>query len=176
MTINRYDQIVSANWCMAEALTRRSTCLRRQIGAVAILSDRVVATGFNGQVSGTPHCSVCIRETENIPSGTNVEVCRSVHAEENVVAQAALFGQSLKGATLYTTTKPCFKCWKLVTQAGIQAIAWLHEYPEDRLLFDLLADLRWGVHKSSNAGGGDMFCAYSDYEERTYINILRGRH
>ena len=115
---------------MAKLASERSTCLRRKVGAVAVKQDRLIATGFNGQVSGTPHCSVCIRETKNIPSGTDLTTCFSVHAEQNLLVQASLYGISLEGSTIYVTNKPCFTCIKLLASVKPLAIIYCDDYPD----------------------------------------------
>lgn len=123
---------------MAEHAAQRSTCLRRQVGAVAVRDKHVLATGYNGAPMGTPHCLVtgCMREELCIPSGERHELCRAVHAEQNVVAQAALNGISIKGATIYCTTFPCLICAKILVNAGIAAICYKEDYwdGESRLM------------------------------------------
>ena len=109
---------------MAELVSTRSTCLRRKVGAVIVKDKRVLSTGYNGSPKGTRHCEElgCIREQMKIPSGTRHELCRGVHAEQNAVTQAAYFGGSVNGATIYTTTFPCSMCAKILINAGIKDI------------------------------------------------------
>ena len=88
---------------IAYLVASRSTCLRRQIGAVAVKDHRILATGYNGAPSGCKHCLDigCIRERMNISSGERHEICRASHAEMNIIAQAAMYGIALECATIY---------------------------------------------------------------------------
>lgn len=118
---------------IAYTVAERSTCLRRKVGAIAVLDKRILATGFNGAPSGVAHCLEvgCLREQLGIPSGQNHELCRGIHAEQNVVIQAAVHGISLRGAELYCTTFPCFICTKMLINCGIRKI-WISEnYPDE---------------------------------------------
>ena len=87
---------------MAFLVSKRSTCLRRRVGAVIVKDKRVLSTGYNGSPKGTQHCETlgCIREQMKIPSGTRHELCRGVHAEQNAIVQAAYFGISVKDSTI----------------------------------------------------------------------------
>ena len=118
---------------MAELVSTRSTCLRRKVGAVIVKDKRVLSTGYNGSPKGTRHCEElgCIREQLKIPSGTRHELCRGVHAEQNAVTQAAYFGVSVNGATIYTTTFPCSMCAKILINAGIKEIVYNEGYIDD---------------------------------------------
>jgi dCMP deaminase len=83
---------------MAELVATRSTCLRRQVGAVIVKEKRVLTTGYNGAPRGLRHCEEvgCVRQQNNVESGTRHELCRGVHAEQNAVIQGAYFGVSIK--------------------------------------------------------------------------------
>ena len=118
---------------MAKLVSTRSTCTRRHVGAVIVKDKRVLSTGYNGSPKGTKHCEElgCIREQMNIPSGTRHELCRGVHAEQNAVTQAAYFGVSVNGATIYTTTYPCSMCAKILINAGIREIVYDEGYVDD---------------------------------------------
>jgi len=87
---------------IARVVASRSTCLRRQVGAVAARDRQILATGYNGAPSGLRHCSEvgCIRESMQVPSGERHELCRGLHAEQNVIIQAALHGVALCRATV----------------------------------------------------------------------------
>ncbi len=113
-------------------VARRSTCLRRQVGAVLVKDKRILATGYNGAPAGLSHClSVgCLREKRKIPSGERHELCRGVHAEMNALIQASHFGVSVNGATMYSTTEPCILCAKLLINAGIRRVVALASYPD----------------------------------------------
>ena len=125
---------------MADLVAKRSTCVRRRVGAVIVKDKRVLTTGYNGSPRGTKHCEElgCIREKMNIPSGTRHELCRGVHAEQNAVIQAAYFGISIKDSTVYTTTFPCSMCAKILINAGVQEIVYSESYVDDlsKKLFD----------------------------------------
>ena len=126
---------------MAQLVSSRSTCLRRKVGAVIVKEKRVLSTGYNGSPKGTKHCEElgCIRVKLNVPSGTRHELCRGVHAEQNAVTQAAYFGVSVDGATIYTTTYPCSMCAKILINAGIKEIIYSEGYADD-LSKDLLEE------------------------------------
>ena len=113
-------------------VARRSTCLRRQVGAIIVLDKRILATGYNGAPSNLPHCGEvsCIRERLGVPSGERHELCRGLHAEQNAIIQAALHGSSIKGAILYCTHQPCVVCAKMIINAGIVQIVYQGAYPD----------------------------------------------
>ena len=101
---------------IAHLVAQRSTCLRRKVGAIAVLDRRILATGYNGAPSGVPHCLEvgCLRQQMGIPSGQRHEICRGIHAEQNVIIQAAVHGISLRGAEIFCTTQPCIICAKML--------------------------------------------------------------
>ena len=101
---------------IAEIVKTRSTCLRRQVGAVIVKDNRIITTGYNGAPSGLRHCTDiggCERERLHIPSGQRHELCRALHAEQNAIIQAAKVGVSTEGATIYITLQPCVICAKM---------------------------------------------------------------
>ena len=126
---------------MAHLISERSTCLRRRVGAVIVDDKRVITTGYNGAPKGLEHCSVtgCIREKMKVPSGERHELCRGVHAEQNAINQAAVFGVSVKGSTMYITNNPCSVCSKMVLNAGIVEVVYQGEY-KDELAIQLLTE------------------------------------
>ncbi len=109
---------------MARVASKRSTCLRKQVGAVLVKDNRVIATGYNGAPSGLSHCSDtgCVRLQKEVPSGQRYELCRSVHAEENCIIQAAVFGVSTAGSVLYCTHAPCILCARSIINARVSAV------------------------------------------------------
>ncbi|HHI03882.1 MAG TPA: cytidine deaminase [candidate division Zixibacteria bacterium] len=111
----------------------RSTCLRRQVGAVIVKDKRVLATGYNGAPAGLAHCLDigCLRDELGIPSGERHELCRAIHAEQNAIIQAATSGTSIDGATLYCTASPCVLCAKVLINSGIKEIYAGEGYPDD---------------------------------------------
>jgi dCMP deaminase len=115
---------------MADLVATRSTCLRRQVGAVLVKEKRVLTTGYNGAPKGLRHCAEvgCVRLQNNIESGTRHELCRGVHAEQNAVIQAAYFGVSIKDAIIYTTNFPCSVCAKILVNAGIVEVVYKDDY------------------------------------------------
>ena len=118
---------------MAHLASKRSTCLRRKVGAVIVKDKRVLTTGYNGAPKGLEHCSVtgCVRQQMNVPSGERHELCRGVHAEQNAIIQAAVFGVSIKDATIYITNYPCSVCAKIIINAGIIEVVYDGEYKDD---------------------------------------------
>ena len=114
-------------------VAERSTCLRRKVGAVAVKDKRILATGYNGAPSGVPHCLDvgCLRTQLGIPSGQRHEICRGLHAEQNVIIQAAVHGISLKGAEIYCTHQPCLICTKMLINCGIAKVYFLEPYPDE---------------------------------------------
>jgi len=117
---------------IAQLVATRSTCLRREVGAVVVKNKQILATGYNGAPSGLKHCLDigCYREQNNIPSGEKHELCRGVHAEQNAIIQAAKHGVNINGATLYCTCFPCIICAKMLINVGIKRIVYLDSYAE----------------------------------------------
>lgn len=118
---------------IVELIKERSTCLRRQVGALIVNDKRILATGYNGAPTGCSHCEEvgCLREKLQIPSGQRHELCRALHAEQNAIVQAALYGISVQGGTLYVTHQPCVMCAKMAINAGIKRIVYKGEYPDE---------------------------------------------
>ncbi len=115
-------------------VSKRATCLRRKVGAVLIKDKRILATGYNGAPSGLKDClevGHCLRQKLGIPSGQRHELCRGLHAEHNVLIQAALHGVGTKDSTLYLTHQPCVICAKMLINAGIKEIVMGGEYPDE---------------------------------------------
>lgn len=133
---------------MAKLISKRSTCLRRKVGALLVKDKRVLATGYNGAPKGLPHCSEvgCMREKLGIPAGEKQELCRGLHAEQNCIIQAAVFGVSTKGATLYTTHFPCSICAKMIINAEISEIVYEEDY-DDELAKELLKEANIKLRK-----------------------------
>lgn len=130
---------------IAHLVAQRSTCTRRGVGAIAVMDKRVVSTGYNGVPSQVAHCEEvgCIREKMGIPSGQRHELCRGLHAEQNVIIQAATHGLSLAGCDLYCTTQPCLICTKMLINVGVKNIYYAESYP-DELSVEMLKEA--GVH------------------------------
>jgi len=117
---------------IASVVATRSTCERHNVGSVIVKDKRILATGYNGAPSGMEHCHDirCIRNLENIPSGTRHEKCRAVHAEQNAIIQAAIHGVSIAGGTLYCTHQPCILCAKMIINAEIERVVFKERYPD----------------------------------------------
>ena len=113
-------------------VAKRSTCIRRQVGAILVKDKRILSTGYNGAPSGVDHCLDvgCLREQQNIPSGERHELCRGSHAEQNAIVQAAAYGTSIKDAVLFCTNLPCSICIKMIINAGIKTIFYEEGYPD----------------------------------------------
>lgn len=117
-------------------VSRRSTCMRRAVGAVIVKDKRILSTGYNGAPSGITHCreTGCLREQLKVPSGERHELCRGIHAEQNAIIQAAYHGVSIRNATLFCTHMPCSICAKMIINAGITRIYYLSGYADDMSL------------------------------------------
>jgi dCMP deaminase len=126
---------------MAYLASKRSTCLRRKVGAIIVFENQIISTGFNGAPKHVRHCSEtgCMRADLKVPSGQRHELCRGVHAEQNAVIQAAVNGASIKGAVVYCTNQPCVICSKILINAEIETI-YIAEPYEDKLAQELLAE------------------------------------
>jgi dCMP deaminase len=122
-------------------VAKRSTCLRRQVGAVVVKDKNILATGYNGAPSGVAHCLDvgCLREKMGIPSGERHELCRGLHAEQNAIIQAAKHGTNIDGSTLYCTTMPCIICSKMIINAGIRRVVYEEGY-SDQLAAEMVRE------------------------------------
>ena len=116
---------------IAEIVKTRSTCIRRQVGAVLVNDKRqIVSTGYNGVPRGIKHCTKenCTKLYEE--SGEKNELCPAVHAELNAILQAATAGFSPEGTTLYTTTRPCSNCTMAIINVGIKRVVFIEDYTD----------------------------------------------
>ena len=118
---------------LANQVATRTTCIRRAVGCVLVRDKRIIATGYNGAPSGLRHCAEigCMRQQLGVPSGQKHELCRALHAEQNALIQAARYGLSVEGATLYVNTQPCVLCAKMLINAGICEIVYANPYPDE---------------------------------------------
>jgi dCMP deaminase len=133
---------------MSKLVAKRSTCLRRSVGAVLVKDKRILATGYNGAPAGLKHCidMGCMRQKLKIPSGERHELCRALHAEQNALIQASLYGISVAGSTLYATNQPCVICAKMLINAGIKEIVIVAGYP-DKMAADFLKQAKIKIRK-----------------------------
>jgi len=118
---------------IASVVAERSTCRRRKVGAVAVKNKHILSTGYNGAAANTKDCLElgCLRDENNIPSGKMHEICRAIHAEQNVIIQGSLHGISIAGATVYCTHTPCILCAKMLVNAKIERFVSFQEYSDD---------------------------------------------
>ncbi len=121
---------------IASVVGERSTCRRHHMGAIAVRDKRILTTGYNGAAAGLKDCLElgCLRDELGIASGTRAEICRAIHAEQNVIIQAALHGVSLEGATIYCTHTPCVLCAKMMVNARIKRVVNFREYSDNSFI------------------------------------------
>lgn len=126
---------------LLKKLAKKSTCLRAKVGAVAVRNNKILATGDN-----SPHkcynCKVigCIRDIQQIPSGTRREICYGICAEQRLMTNALKKGASLKGSTLYVTSHPCRICEGLIAESGIERVVYIKGFPDVIPIYDTLKD------------------------------------
>ncbi len=111
----------------AREVAQRATCPRKHVGAVIVRDKRILSTGYNGSLRGLPHCDEvgCLMEDGHCTA--------TVHAEANAILQAAMNGDRTEGAEIYTTASPCWNCFKLIANGGLQAIYFGEFYREKRI-------------------------------------------
>lgn len=121
---------------IAIVVSERATCLRHNVGAVMVRDKQILTTGYNGAAANAKDCTElgCLRDQQNIPSGTRHEICRAIHAEMNAVIQAGLHGVNTEGATLYCTHNPCIICAKILANAKIKKFVTFGDYPDNEFL------------------------------------------
>ena len=121
---------------VAAVVAERSTCRRHHVGAVAVRDKHILATGYNGAPAGSKDCLElgCLRNEQNIPSGERHEICRAIHAEQNVIIQAALHGVNLEGSTIYATHTPCVLCAKMLINARIKRYVSFGKYNDESFI------------------------------------------
>ncbi|MBA7469553.1 tRNA-specific adenosine deaminase [subsurface metagenome] len=121
---------------IASVVAERSTCRRHHVGAVAVRNKHILATGYNGAPAGFKDCLElgCLRDELGIPSGERQEICRGIHAEQNVIIQASLHGVSLEGSTIYATHTPCILCAKMLVNAKIERYVSFGKYNDDAFI------------------------------------------
>jgi len=143
---------------IALAVRERADCRGQKVGAVLVVEDRIVSTGYNGTPTKMVNCSDggcvrCLNREKRYPSGTGYDLCICVHAEQNAILSAARFGISVQGATVYTTTQPCFGCLKEMLQARIRCVYYIHPWTsprdddQERQYRILMGQFTEGVHQ-----------------------------
>lgn len=117
---------------MTELVAKRSNCRRHNLGSIIVKDKRLIATGYNGAPRNTKDCLElgCLRDQLGIASGTHLEICRAIHAEQNAIYQCAIHGISCEGTTMYTNASPCRMCSKAIAQAGIKRLIFEGHYPD----------------------------------------------
>jgi dCMP deaminase len=122
--------------------------MRRNVGAVIVKDNHILSTGYNGSPKGIRHCDIvgCVREEEGIAHGKRHELCRGLHAEQNALIQAAVFGVPVKGGKMYITHFPCSVCSKMIINGEISEIIYDEYYP-DKLSMDILEESNIKVRK-----------------------------
>ena len=139
---------------IASVVAERSTCRRHHVGAVAMKDKHILATGYNGAAAGLKDCLElgCLRDEMSIESGTRHEICRGIHAEQNIIIQASLHGISLEGSTIYCTHSPCVLCAKMLVNARIRRFVTFGNYADDSFI-DLFreAGIEFERHKDPSS-------------------------
>ena len=143
---------------IAFAVRARANCTGSRVGAVVVKDGHIISTGYNGTPRDMPNCEEggcyrCANRAEFI-AGTGYDLCICVHAEQNALLAAARFGIEVEGATVYTTTRPCFGCTKELLQAGIDRVHFVHDwvYPDERMRAEyarLQTKVRGGMKQSA---------------------------
>jgi dCMP deaminase len=118
---------------IASVVAERSTCQRHHVGAVAVRDKHILSTGYNGAAAGLKDCLElgCLRDALKITSGTRHEICRGIHAEQNVIIQASLHGVSIQDSTIYCTHTPCVLCAKMLVNARIKRFVSFGKYNDN---------------------------------------------
>jgi len=143
---------------LARLASTRSTCLRRRVGAVIVKDRMVLSTGYNDTPRGMKNCGDggCDRCRSDAASGTALDTCLCLHAEQNAIIQAAYHGVGIAGGTIYSTHQPCLTCAKMIVNAGITRIVYQEPYPDalaERMLGEAAVDLvRFVGTKTRSAG------------------------
>ena len=138
---------------IARVVSTRSSCLRRQVGAVLVKNRQILATGYNGVPRGLRHCDErgCLRDELGIPAGERHELCRGLHAEQNAIIQAAYHGVAIRGAEIYCTHQPCAVCAKMLVNADVVAVYFSGAYP-DALAMEVFAEAGTRLERMHCAG------------------------
>ncbi|MFC1637659.1 cytidine/deoxycytidylate deaminase family protein, partial [Candidatus Margulisiibacteriota bacterium] len=139
---------------LANDVSERAICVKRKVGAVVVKDNRILSSGYNGAPKGLAHCTEqsCLRKKMNVPSGERHELCRGLHAEQNAIIQAAVYGVSIDGATMYCNYQPCVICVKMIINAGIKRLVYAGGYP-DKLALEMLKESKLKVDKFKSKEG-----------------------
>ena len=112
---------------IAHEVASRATCDRKHVGAVIVRGKTILSTGYNGSIRGLPHCNDAGHEMEN-------DHCvRTIHAEANAIVQAARNGINIDNSEIYISASPCYNCFKMIANAGLQKIYYAEFYRDERI-------------------------------------------
>ncbi len=136
MTLSKRPEFDEYCLKIASVVAERSTCRRHHVGAIAVRDKHILTTGYNGAPAGAKDCLElgCLRDEQGITSGTMQEICRAIHAEQNVIIQAGLHGVSLEGSIVYCTHTPCVLCAKMLVNAKIARFVSFGKYNDERFI------------------------------------------
>jgi len=113
---------------IAHEVATRSTCDRKTVGAVIVRGKTILSTGYNGSIKGIDHCDDAGHEMEN-------DHCvRTIHAEANAIVQAARHGIRIEDSEIYVTASPCYDCFKMIANVGINKIYFGEFYRDERII------------------------------------------
>lgn len=133
---------------IAAVIATRATCARKHVGAVIVRDRTILSTGYNGSIRGTPHCDEAGHLMED------GHCVRTVHAEANAIVQAARNGSRIEGASIYVTASPCWSCFRLIANAGIQRVVF-GEFYRDPRIFEMSQALGIELVDLSSSGGAE---------------------
>jgi dCMP deaminase len=133
---------------ITQDVSKRATCVKRKVGAIIVKENRILSTGYNGAPKNFKHCrqTGCLRKKKKVPSGERHELCRGLHAEQNAIIQAAVYGVEVPGGTMYCNYQPCVICVKMMINAGIKKLVYSGGYP-DKLAKKMLYESKIRVKK-----------------------------
>lgn len=157
-------------------VAERSTCTRRKVGAIAVKDKRILATGYNGAPRNMRDCLEigCLREKLGIPSGQRHELCRGLHAEQNVIIQAAVHGISLEKAVIYCTHQPCLICTKMLLNCGVTTVFYSTPYP-DPMAEEMFAEAGVALARLSFTDAADApDCGQAEPGKAEHPGVLPG--
>ena len=120
---------------IAHVVAARSTCDRKHVGAVIVRDRTILSTGYNGSIRGMPHCD----EADHMMEAGHCVA--TIHAEANAIIQSARNGVRIEGASIYVTASPCWNCFKMIANSGIEQI-YFHEFYRDERIFEVAEKLQ----------------------------------
>jgi dCMP deaminase len=165
---------------IAWVVASRSTCLRRQVGAVLVRDRHILTTGYNGAPAGMEHCEItgCLRDRLGVPAGERHELCRGLHAEQNAIIQAAVHGVSIVASTIFVTHQPCIVCSKMLINSGVERIVYQVPYP-DALAMEMLRDAGISLEQFAKEEGeedekqGDSLAPIEPFATNSGVNCSK---